>query len=52
MLGREVTRLVDQQLDAGSYNVRFDANELSSGVYLYRLIAGESVATRRMLVVR
>ena len=52
MLGREVKRLIDRQLDAGSYNVHFDVSERSSGVYLYRLIAGERVATRHMLVVR
>ncbi|MGA7304410.1 MAG: T9SS type A sorting domain-containing protein, partial [Rhodothermales bacterium] len=52
LLGREVSRVVDQVFDAGSYNVRFDARDLSSGVYLYRLVAGETVQTKQMMVVR
>ncbi len=52
MLGREVARIVDQELDSGSYNVRFDGSGLSSGVYMYRLVAGETVQTRRMLLLK
>ena len=37
MLGREVARLVDETLPANSYTVTFDANKLSSGIYIYGL---------------
>jgi hypothetical protein len=52
LLGREVSRVVDQVFDAGSYNVQFDARGLSSGVYLFRLVAGKTVETRPMTVVK
>ena len=52
LLGREVALLVDDQKVPGRYEVRFDARELSSGVYIYRLTAGPSVQTRRMVLVR
>ncbi|HEX9660181.1 MAG TPA: T9SS type A sorting domain-containing protein, partial [Rhodothermales bacterium] len=52
LLGREVSRVVDQVFDAGSYNVNFDARGLSSGVYLYRLVAGKTVETRQMMVLK
>ena len=51
LLGREVAVLVDQELSAGSYNVQFDATGLSGGMYLYRLMAGDVVRTRQMIVV-
>jgi len=38
-LGREVTTLVNGEQRAGSYSVTFDGSRLSSGVYLYRLVA-------------
>ena len=52
MLGREVRTLVDGNLQAGSFEVTFDASGLVSGVYLYRLQAGERTQTRRLLLLR
>ncbi len=52
ILGREVETLVDQKQDPGKYGVRFDASRLSSGVYFYRLVAGNYVATRKMAVLK
>jgi GH35 family endo-1,4-beta-xylanase len=52
MLGREVTVLVDDQKAPGSFEVTFDASGLASGVYMYRLIAGDLVQTRRMVLIR
>jgi hypothetical protein len=51
-LGQEVARLVDEGREAGYHEVRFDARSLSSGVYLYRLVAGAYVHTHKMLLVR
>lgn len=52
LLGREVAVLVDESKTPGAYSVSFDAKGLSSGVYLYRLTAGNFGQTRRMLLVR
>jgi aminopeptidase N len=52
MLGRELAVLVKERRDAGGYEVKFDASNLSSGVYLYRLQAGDFVQTRKLLLVR
>ncbi len=52
MLGREVDRLVDGLQNAGTHNVSFDARTLSSGMYVYRLVAGSYAQTRQMLLVK
>jgi hypothetical protein len=52
ILGREVSVLVNERKNAGSYEVKFDAPGLSSGVYFYRLQAGDFVQTHKMLFVR
>ena len=54
VLGRPVATLVDDQtMSAGAHTVRFDAGSLASGVYLYRLQAGDSfVQSRRMLLIK
>jgi agmatine deiminase len=52
MLGREVSLLVDGRKSAGSYEATFDASACASGVYVYRLVAGSSVLTRKMILVR
>ena len=51
-LGREVALLVDTTQPTGSHETIFEAGDLPSGVYLYRLETSESVQTRRMLLVR
>lgn len=52
MLGRRFALLVDGVLAAGSHEVTFDASNLASGVYLYRLSAGQFVQTRQMVLVK
>ena len=52
MLGREVASLMNETRGAGVYEVKFDASNLSSGVYLYKLQAGDLVQTRKLLLVR
>ena len=37
VLGNEITQLVDEKKSAGTYSIKFDASELSSGIYLYKL---------------
>ncbi len=52
ILGREVAVLVNEKKMAGRYRVTFDAAGLASGIYFYRLNAGQSTQTRRMAVMR
>ncbi len=50
--GREVATLLHAELNAGHHRATFDASNLASGVYFYRLTAGESSQTRRMLLLK
>lgn len=52
VLGRRVNTLVNEHHTAGSYSVNFDAARLASGVYIYRLEAGDVMRTRRMMLVK
>ncbi|AXI99417.1 Por secretion system C-terminal sorting domain-containing protein [Cyclonatronum proteinivorum] len=52
MLGQRVAVLVNETLSAGAHTAVFDASNLSSGVYLYRLQAGNQVQTRKLTVVK
>ena len=52
VLGREVATLVNEQLKPGSYETTFDASRLASGVYLYRLQAGDFVQTRKLVLMK
>jgi hypothetical protein len=52
VLGREVATLVNKQQNPGSYTVRFDASNLSSGTYIYRLTTGNYTAARKMILLR
>jgi hypothetical protein len=52
MLGRQVASLVNDYKTAGSYIVEFNASNLSSGVYYYKLISGEFTDTKKMIVIK
>ena len=52
LLGQETVTLIDEEQPAGVYDIRFDASELSSGVYIYRLQAGDYVAAKRLTLLR
>lgn len=52
ILGNEVATLVNQELTAGSYQYDFDASNLSSGVYYYKLQAGNFTETKKMILMR
>jgi photosystem II stability/assembly factor-like uncharacterized protein len=52
LLGREVTSLVNKELQSGSYKTQFNASNLASGVYLYRLNANGITQTRKLTVMK
>ncbi len=52
ILGQKVATLVDQEQKPGYYDIGWDASSLSSGIYFYRLNAGEFSQTRKMLLLR
>ncbi|MBT8400191.1 MAG: T9SS type A sorting domain-containing protein, partial [Rhodothermia bacterium] len=52
LLGRQIATVTDESLTAGKHAVQFDADGLASGVYFYRIKAGDFVDTRRMVIVR
>ncbi len=51
-LGREVTTLVNEEQSAGSYSVAFNASQLSSGIYFYRLQAGAFSVNKKMILTK
>ena len=52
MLGREIRTLVNQEQSAGIYNLEFNATNLSSGVYFYRIEAGSFVDSKKLLLLK
>ena len=52
MLGRQVLVLVNEKKDAGIHEVHFNATNLASGVYFYRIQAGSYVETRKLCLIR
>jgi len=52
LVGEEVTVLVNKEVDAGFYEIEFDATTLPSGIYFYRIQAGSFVETKKMVLLR
>jgi hypothetical protein len=52
LLGREVQTLVSEQFRPGIYQVSWDASNLASGVYVYRLQAGDFAESKRMVLIK
>ncbi len=52
MLGREVANLVNQDQSAGVYTVKFDASQLASGIYFYKLESGSQSIINKMMLVK
>jgi len=52
VLGNEVASLVNGKQNAGYYSVEFDGSGFASGVYFYKLEAGEFSETKRMVLLK
>ena len=52
ILGNKIETLVNEEKPAGSYEVEFDAVELPSGIYFYRLQSGSFVETKKMVLMK
>lgn len=52
ILGKEVASLISENLNAGNYEVDFNAAALSSGSYFYRITAGEFTSVKKMLLIK
>ena len=52
ILGQKVATLLSQELSAGNHEVNFNASNLSSGVYLYRLDSGDFTAVKKMMIMK
>jgi len=51
-LGRELRTLINKEQPQGNYSIDFDASSLTSGIYFYRIQAGEFVETKKMILLR
>ncbi len=52
ILGRKITILVNEEKTIGNYEVNFNASNLSSGVYFYRMQAGDFIETKKMVLLQ
>jgi len=52
LLGREVATLVNEELSPGTYEADWDASSFSSGVYFYKIVSGEFVETKKMVLMK
>lgn len=52
ILGREIRKLVDGKQNAGSYKIEFNSENLSSGVYFYKLKYGNYIKTKKMIILK
>jgi hypothetical protein len=52
MMGKEVATLVNTQMNMGSYSVDFNATNLSSGVYFYKLVSGNFTEVKKMTLIK
>jgi hypothetical protein len=52
VLGREIETLVNDEKSTGNYKVEFDASKLTSGIYFYRMQAGDFVETKKIILMK
>ena len=52
IIGEEVSTLINEEKDAGSYHIKFNALNIPSGIYFYKITAGSFSATRKMILIK
>ena len=52
ILGREVTTIINKELEAGYYNYQWNASMLASGIYFYRITAGDYIEVKKMILMK
>jgi hypothetical protein len=52
LLGREIKSLVNEYQNSGDYQVIFNAVDLPSGIYFYRIKAGDYFETKKMILIK
>ncbi len=52
ILGKEVATLINKKQSAGNYKIKFNANNLSNGVYFYQLTSGNYTATKKLMLMK
>ncbi len=52
LLGTEVASLVNERQEAGNYSVTFVASDIPSGIYVYKLVAGSFVETKKLILLK
>jgi hypothetical protein len=52
ILGNEITTLLNEEKQPGSYKVNWNANSISSGIYFYTLSAGNYFSTKKMVLIK
>ena len=52
ILGEQVKTLINQEMPAGNHTVQFNASNLASGIYLYKLQAGNFIETKKMILIK
>ena len=52
VLGNEITTLVNEEKQAGEYEIKFEPKGLQSGIYFYRIGTGNFVETKKMILMK
>lgn len=52
ILGNEITTLVNEKMEPGNFDIKYDASGLSSGTYIYQLRMGSFVETKKLILIK
>ena len=51
-LGKQVAELINRELQPGTYNIQFDASNLPSGIYFYKLESSDFSEVKKMMLIK